>query len=294
MRHLPVDDGLFELSGPEPLWVWVHTCPTPRCSCRTAVVIASGDGPAALLERGRPVREAWKTPGGLFRDAAAQVEGVVAFELDIDTADVSAAGTGADLNPEDEPRVRAVAERIDGEVLEAIGELWYRGKGQQLPYDELRHAPAIVLNGWTRGDLVAWDEPAEPARRDLYHSGGRVYEAIELYCPVPGCDCGDVRVLFEPRGGTKKAAGTVIIAAKDEVVFDPEPPSDQLRDLWRAFRARHPRRRERFSRRTALMKTIGARLPGVTSTPARRGAAVGRNDPCPCGSGKKYKKCCGG
>jgi preprotein translocase subunit SecA len=20
---------------------------------------------------------------------------------------------------------------------------------------------------------------------------------------------------------------------------------------------------------------------------------VGRNDPCPCGSGKKYKKCCG-
>jgi preprotein translocase subunit SecA len=25
-----------------------------------------------------------------------------------------------------------------------------------------------------------------------------------------------------------------------------------------------------------------------------RGAAkIGRNDPCPCGSGKKYKKCCG-
>jgi preprotein translocase subunit SecA len=24
-----------------------------------------------------------------------------------------------------------------------------------------------------------------------------------------------------------------------------------------------------------------------------RGDKVGRNDPCPCGSGKKYKKCCG-
>ena len=23
------------------------------------------------------------------------------------------------------------------------------------------------------------------------------------------------------------------------------------------------------------------------------GHTVGRNDPCPCGSGKKYKKCCG-
>ncbi|MCA9399026.1 MAG: SEC-C domain-containing protein [Candidatus Omnitrophica bacterium] len=30
-------------------------------------------------------------------------------------------------------------------------------------------------------------------------------------------------------------------------------------------------------------------------TPIRNdeSAKVGRNDPCPCGSGKKYKKCCG-
>jgi SEC-C motif-containing protein len=27
--------------------------------------------------------------------------------------------------------------------------------------------------------------------------------------------------------------------------------------------------------------------------PPRRVDKVGRNDPCPCGSGKKYKKCCG-
>lgn len=27
--------------------------------------------------------------------------------------------------------------------------------------------------------------------------------------------------------------------------------------------------------------------------PPRRAAKIGRNDPCPCGSGKKYKKCCG-
>jgi preprotein translocase subunit SecA len=27
--------------------------------------------------------------------------------------------------------------------------------------------------------------------------------------------------------------------------------------------------------------------------PIRVGPKVGRNDPCPCGSGKKYKSCCG-
>ena len=27
--------------------------------------------------------------------------------------------------------------------------------------------------------------------------------------------------------------------------------------------------------------------------PAKTDKVVGRNDPCPCGSGKKYKNCCG-
>jgi preprotein translocase subunit SecA len=38
-----------------------------------------------------------------------------------------------------------------------------------------------------------------------------------------------------------------------------------------------------------------ARSPGAAQPGARtgKGAKVGRNAPCPCGSGKKYKKCCG-
>ena len=41
-------------------------------------------------------------------------------------------------------------------------------------------------------------------------------------------------------------------------------------------------------------KQISMPLPSGSSTkPARTPTKVGRNDPCPCGSGKKYKKCCG-
>ena len=32
-------------------------------------------------------------------------------------------------------------------------------------------------------------------------------------------------------------------------------------------------------------------MPGTAST--QKPVKVGRNDPCPCGSGTKYKKCCG-
>jgi preprotein translocase subunit SecA len=34
-----------------------------------------------------------------------------------------------------------------------------------------------------------------------------------------------------------------------------------------------------------------ARSAEPSMAPARTGPRVGRNDPCPCGSGKKYKKC---
>jgi uncharacterized protein YecA (UPF0149 family) len=33
--------------------------------------------------------------------------------------------------------------------------------------------------------------------------------------------------------------------------------------------------------------------PGSRSAPVKAIPKVGRNDPCPCGSGKKYKKCHG-
>ncbi|MBE6692399.1 MAG: preprotein translocase subunit SecA [Ruminococcaceae bacterium] len=42
---------------------------------------------------------------------------------------------------------------------------------------------------------------------------------------------------------------------------------------------------------TASLKGDG---PKVKPTPVKKEEKVGPNDPCPCGSGKKYKKCCGG
>jgi len=38
--------------------------------------------------------------------------------------------------------------------------------------------------------------------------------------------------------------------------------------------------------------TYGAPQPEEKRSPVQGTVKVGRNDPCPCGSGKKYKKCC--
>jgi SEC-C motif len=43
----------------------------------------------------------------------------------------------------------------------------------------------------------------------------------------------------------------------------------------------------------ASARTSGLPEPVAMPAPERHGAPVGRNDPCPCGSGRKYKQCCG-
>ena len=56
-----------------------------------------------------------------------------------------------------------------------------------------------------------------------------------------------------------------------------------------------------FLRVVTVSKTAGKRTPKIAARKTTKKAAktpeidtrVGRNDPCPCGSGKKYKKCCG-
>jgi preprotein translocase subunit SecA len=57
-------------------------------------------------------------------------------------------------------------------------------------------------------------------------------------------------------------------------------------DLEEAFQ-----RRKRRELEQAKMAGAGERQP--VQQVVRGAAKVGRNDPCPCGSGKKYKKCCG-
>jgi uncharacterized protein YecA (UPF0149 family) len=45
--------------------------------------------------------------------------------------------------------------------------------------------------------------------------------------------------------------------------------------------------------KTGVVEHIRVTEFPVTKTPEVSGRKkVGRNDPCPCGSGKKYKKCC--
>ena len=65
---------------------------------------------------------------------------------------------------------------------------------------------------------------------------------------------------------------------------------DTVRTIYLAqVRTREEPKREQVAKETAAS---GADDGSVKKEPVRRAKKIGPNDPCPCGSGKKYKKCC--
>ena len=287
-------EGIYELAGDRPAWIWAHTCPDPKCDCRAALILATTEGREVLLERGATVHEAWRS-GVEYAQVAWRLHDLDHFFIDIDTTDAYWTNGERRIDVSDHPRIGKILASMDGELLDGIGRLWYRGKGWPDPEQQILAAQEIVLRGWQPGDLVAWDELCTGLRQDIYVLGRHHYEAAEMYCPVAGCDCGEVVIHFEarfPRGAPDP--GRIVVHASGEARLESRKRGrDCLEHLWTAFCRRHPRYPARFARRDATVKSLGERF--TTPAPPRSaiGAKVGRNDSCPCGSGRKYKKCCG-
>ncbi|MYM68113.1 UPF0149 family protein [Pseudoduganella sp. FT55W] len=66
-------------------------------------------------------------------------------------------------------------------------------------------------------------------------------------------------------------------------------------DAWAPLRAQQPALLMPFQSPVNAAKVTPSviQIHAFFHAPVAKAAKVGRNDPCPCGSGQKYKKCCG-
>jgi preprotein translocase subunit SecA len=67
---------------------------------------------------------------------------------------------------------------------------------------------------------------------------------------------------------------------------------ETVRNLLRVKLA-SPENIEDLAPKEPEMLTSHSDSGGNLKRPAKKAEKIGRNEPCPCGSGKKYKKCCG-
>jgi uncharacterized protein YchJ len=267
--------------------LWFRLCDAPRCACRDVLVLATREDRDLLEPVAGRVEEAWKSRGRP-NERAAGLTGVggpiLGFSLDLD-APAARPLRDAELDP----RATGAAESITGDVLDDLHRRWLISKGHAPP------PPATEWEArWKRGDLVAWGEVHPGDRGDVYVRNDVDYLCDELYCIVPDCSCDDVVVSFADLE-VEKEVGWTSVDHRTGIVSETRGRPD----LWASYVARNPRWRERAAARQAALRTIGRRLE-LARAPVQKAPAspvarrkVGRNEDCPCGSGRKYKKCCG-
>jgi preprotein translocase subunit SecA len=94
------------------------------------------------------------------------------------------------------------------------------------------------------------------------------------------------RTELPAEGGPMEAAMNPVPSADGNGARRPRHLSTSVDDMEKEFQRKKQRELE-----IARMAGAGDRAP--VQQVVRSGDKIGRNDPCPCGSGKKYKKCCG-
>lgn len=118
--------------------------------------------------------------------------------------------------------------------------------------------------------------------------------AEDLSCAPQGLDGEHVRDLLTRllparMGDAESFAAFLPDLLEDFLLF-----TAQECGLANEFELRHAIAEARAGYERALTQTSRPRLAPKPLIPDRRpGSKLGRNDPCPCGSGRKYKKCCG-
>jgi len=158
----------------------------------------------------------------------------------------------------------------------------YRAREAQVGTDMMRYLERMiflqVVDGAWKDHLLAMDHLKEGIGLRGYgqkdplieykREGFEMFEAMEARVAKDAIEyLMKVQVAVEPER---------VAQAADLSELPLTPPGDGRR------------RRERELTPTRSLRPAAA--PAMTAAPR---AKVGRNDPCPCGSGKKYKKCCG-
>jgi len=133
---------------------------------------------------------------------------------------------------------------------------------------------------------------------------GILYALQDMYCLCSLCACKDAVIDFPGfREGmaTPETPVAAVLFNYDNGKWeelDKGSSGHDCKTLVREMLGKYPDAVRIFNARKARLRTLYHRfrktqLPSPMSEQTPKKASAGRNDPCPCGSGKKFKKCCG-
>jgi len=281
---------VFERAGAEGLHLlvsMVDVCTTPACDCRAIGLRAIALDVDVDFD-----------PTHLSSDAflARFDSETMEARLDIDTGSVEPDDYDGRV-PLSAEWVQHVQAHIDGELLDVLHEQWLVSK-------DMKSVPKDAWGPRQPDDLIGWYEAHPSDRSDIYLDDNGAFIAEDLFCVKPNCTCDEAVIAFEPAKPAKPTKPTKPASEQDvrsiriristlDVIERRVAAHDAalLDRLWAAFTVRHRHLAVRLSERNRQMVELASGRG--RAAPGRPLSRTGRNESCPCGSGKKYKRCCG-
>jgi len=153
-------------------------------------------------------------------------------------------------------------------LKEGIG---LRGYGQKDPLVEFKKEAFVLFE-----DMMARID--NETIRYLFH--------IQMQQAERSPDEMQLRPEAQQAGAPRRGSGGAQAAVASAAARASEPGPQRLPEVARQLERKQQRQQKDLQYQTGPAQAEAPK-------PVRAGAKVGRNDPCPCGSGKKYKKCHG-
>jgi len=173
------------------------------------------------------------------------------------------------------------------DLSEHLNDLVFTGKSFMVPFYSV--LPEIA-EAETRRITIQGDDKSLPNGE---------YILLEFFCDDIDCDCRRVMIsIFCPEVAKKKMLATISFGwDNNELYLDPLNSQSKyaprllklveliLKDQMYVERLKH--HYELFK------KTVKEKMLSQKKTKTKTAKKISRNAPCSCGSGKKFKKCCG-
>jgi SEC-C motif len=203
------------------------------------------------------------------------------------------------LEKKDQDFLRWLTREVRGDYFEVMKRRWRMAK--KVDRDRWRN---LDWSWWKPGLVVGWDEIYPDDPDFIFDISGTKYWARDLYCINPGCTCKDIKISFAEfydRNNPKElgAVGIDLNKFRIDGIDAIGTSAENLTQIWQKFQ-KEAGVKGTIKARQKEMKIIGKEIAELSlknkskglKSFSKAGPKVGRNDPCPCGSGKKYKKCC--
>ena len=233
------------------------------------------------------------------------MQGDRGFIFEVDEQSVMA------LAEEDKEYAVAIEEELNDEVWDELYEMFSFEKGLECdltPISEVIHNFTETQYKDVLGEgIMFFYKDVFPHSMDFKVTVDDVdYGLTDLYCLVPSCDCHEV-ILLVTNDDYEEPLFSVCFDIKRKIFkLDEEHKgivsNDKVKAILTEIRKQFTEAKvpglsyaDRYKRMRAVFKDFLTRK-GISTNyhpETRLVATIGRNEPCSCGSGKKYKKCCG-